>query len=372
VLALGRFVQKEPLTLVLRTPEALAHAISDATGTVLGSPRQERRADYGVMSILAVDDDAFILELIPKIAAKAGCPDVTTTSSGAGALGLLTQAAVPFDCFLLDINMPEMDGIELCALIRSLPDYRNTPIIMLTAMTDIENLDRAFRAGATDYTSKPFDIIQFAERLQIAQKTIADMRTDVKMAAANGPIEPHPDYIADWADARPVQAAGSTDLIEFSALQNYMSKLSGVLLLDAYVLAISVERREATIGASDAHSISSLLTQVNASITDAFHGTSYVTAYAGHGQFVLMSRAKDLPESKIIEATIQYGLDGRGVDRSAEFSPANISVGMAIRLGSRRARRASIACDTAITLAANREASKKAVRAGQLRFSGQG
>ena len=66
------------------------------------------------MKILAVDDDPFILELLPMIAAKAGFMDVTTTPSGELAQQAMKDAAPPFECLLFDINMPNMNGIDLC------------------------------------------------------------------------------------------------------------------------------------------------------------------------------------------------------------------------------------------------------------------
>jgi CheY-like chemotaxis protein len=128
------------------------------------------------MKILAVDDDPFILELVPKIAANVGFPDITTVSSGSLAMHLIERSDRPFDCLLLDINMPGMDGVELCSRIRCTAGYDDVSIIMLTAMTDIQCLERAFRAGATDYTSKPFDIIEFGERLRSAQTWTAVRR----------------------------------------------------------------------------------------------------------------------------------------------------------------------------------------------------
>jgi hypothetical protein len=79
------------------------------------------------MKILAVDDDPFILELIPILSKKAGFPSITVASSGEHALKLLAQGDTVFDCFLFDISMPEMDGIELCRQVRQLADYAKTP-----------------------------------------------------------------------------------------------------------------------------------------------------------------------------------------------------------------------------------------------------
>ena len=108
---IGTMVMLAGLMLV-RRPHALPHhAIPDAP-TSRAVARDAARVG---LRILAVDDDPFIRELLPKIAARVGCSDVTLASSGQQALDRIATAAEPFDCLLLDINMPDLSGIELCA-----------------------------------------------------------------------------------------------------------------------------------------------------------------------------------------------------------------------------------------------------------------
>lgn len=128
------------------------------------------------LRILAVDDDPFILELIPMISAKAGFTEVTPAASGEQALKLLVSSDTTFDCLLLDIGMPDMNGIELCRCVRQIPLYRQTPIIMLTAMRDMASMGEAYRAGATEYATKPFDIEKLTSRLRLVQEALHAQR----------------------------------------------------------------------------------------------------------------------------------------------------------------------------------------------------
>ncbi len=70
------------------------------------------------MKMLAVDDDEVILDLLSLILEQEGHTDVVMSNSGEHALGVIDNTLSPFDCILLDIQMPKMDGIELCAKIR--------------------------------------------------------------------------------------------------------------------------------------------------------------------------------------------------------------------------------------------------------------
>lgn len=70
------------------------------------------------------------------------------------------------DLILLDVIMPEMDGFELCSLIRKDPRYHSVPIIFLTAVKDSENIVRGFEAGAQDYVSKPVNANELLVRIQ--------------------------------------------------------------------------------------------------------------------------------------------------------------------------------------------------------------
>lgn len=122
------------------------------------------------MKILAVDDDHIALRLLGEALENAGYTDVHTCTSGAQAYEILLNERVPFDCFLLDIKMPGMNGIDLCKEIRSVRQYQRTPILMVTALSEKTYVDRAFSAGATDYLTKPFDPTEVAVRLGLAHE----------------------------------------------------------------------------------------------------------------------------------------------------------------------------------------------------------
>lgn len=79
------------------------------------------------------------------------------------------------DLILLDISMPEMDGIEACRRIKAVDRLRDIPIIMATALTDTEFLVAAFDAGAMDYITKPLKKVELLARVSSALKLKGEM-----------------------------------------------------------------------------------------------------------------------------------------------------------------------------------------------------
>ena len=115
--------------------------------------------------VLVVDDDDILLSLFSEILGKNYI--VSTVQSGAEALKLLESTAV--DLVLLDIVMPEMDGIEVCAAIKTNPKIADLPIIFITGKDDEGAEEAALAAGAVDYISKPIRprVVESRVRLQM-------------------------------------------------------------------------------------------------------------------------------------------------------------------------------------------------------------
>jgi CheY-like chemotaxis protein len=66
---------------------------------------------------------------------------------------------------LLDMMLPVHDGLTLLDKLRSLPAWKDVPVVMLTGKEDQQLMDRAFAAGATDYVGKPFNPVELGQRL---------------------------------------------------------------------------------------------------------------------------------------------------------------------------------------------------------------
>jgi DNA-binding response OmpR family regulator len=75
-----------------------------------------------------------------------------------------------FDCVLLDVRMPEMDGIAVCERLRAMPAGAAAPVLFFTALRDLDPFDRALRAGGTDFLTKPVRPTELVVRVQAALK----------------------------------------------------------------------------------------------------------------------------------------------------------------------------------------------------------
>ena len=110
-------------------------------------------------TILAVDDSLVMQESIKQ--ALMNDYNVLVAASAADALSLLYQQ--PIAMLLLDVCMPEINGLELCRTLRSLPQFGDLPIILLTAKDKVFDKVQGRLAGANKYLTKPFNPEQLRE-----------------------------------------------------------------------------------------------------------------------------------------------------------------------------------------------------------------
>jgi two-component system, sensor histidine kinase and response regulator len=121
----------------------------------------ERAATQG--HILVVDDHPANLKLLGDMLLRQGH---AVHLFPLGRLALAWATKNPPDLILLDINMPEMDGYEVCERLQAIEALSGIPVIFLSALNDTEDKVKAFRSGAMDYISKPFQFEEVHARVQ--------------------------------------------------------------------------------------------------------------------------------------------------------------------------------------------------------------
>ena len=105
------------------------------------------------MTVLVVDDSASVRKLIELTLRREGFSVISATS-GIGALATLADTAP--DVILLDVMLLELDGLQLCRVIRNHPKYKDTPIVMLSGRESESDRAAGLEAGVDAYLTKPF------------------------------------------------------------------------------------------------------------------------------------------------------------------------------------------------------------------------
>ena len=117
-------------------------------------------------TVLTVDDSPSIRQMVAFTLKSAGYDVI---EAGDGVDGLATAKSKSIDLFLTDQNMPRMDGLTLVKSLRELPQYKATPILMLTTESGDSMKSQGKAAGATGWLVKPFDP---AKLLEVVKKVI--------------------------------------------------------------------------------------------------------------------------------------------------------------------------------------------------------
>lgn len=114
--------------------------------------------------ILVVDDSATMRKMV--IASLRDLTDVSFSEAGNGLEAIEQLEIAPFDLMLLDLNMPDMHGLEVLRFVLGHPSYHTTPIVILSTKGDEGSRSEALAAGATCYLTKPFQPQHLASQIQ--------------------------------------------------------------------------------------------------------------------------------------------------------------------------------------------------------------
>ena len=119
--------------------------------------------DLAASKVLVVDDNAQNLELLVAYLDGLDC-EVATAADGIEALEMVRQKGP--DLILLDIMMPRMSGFEVCRKIKSDPATRDIPIIMVTALNELGDIERGVESGTDDFITKPVNRLELVTRVR--------------------------------------------------------------------------------------------------------------------------------------------------------------------------------------------------------------
>jgi PleD family two-component response regulator len=151
-------LHEKPKNINASTIRTVALAI-DFLNTLLEKGASTRTQEVTSAQILVVDDEAISRRAIAHALDKANLKCVQVDDAQA-AYDLLLQR--PFELIFLDVDMPGMNGFELCSKLRSVPAHKNTPVVFVTGFTDFESRANSIISGGNDLIGKPFLFIELA------------------------------------------------------------------------------------------------------------------------------------------------------------------------------------------------------------------
>jgi len=197
--------------------------------------------------ILLIDDDKENLSLLTNMLQA----HFQSIQANTGKEGIQLAVREQPDLILLDVNMPEMDGFEVCKRIREQPGTRNIPIIMLTVITGVDSRIKGLDIGADDYIGKPFQSRELIARIN-ARLRRHEIEKKVESEIAMGNLKLAPKSFQVWVAQKEVHLTR----IEFEILRYFMErpnevierkKLLGDLWPDAVVTNRTVDTHVANL-----------------------------------------------------------------------------------------------------------------------------
>jgi len=156
--ALLKELYEKPANITASTLRTVATSI-DFLGYLFEHGVQPDKQDIPPANILVVDDEAISRRAVVYALEKARLKSVTVEDPTV-ALNLLTENS--FDLVFLDVDMPGMNGFELCTKLRALPAHKKTPVVFVTSLTDFESRANSTMSGGNDFIAKPFLFIELA------------------------------------------------------------------------------------------------------------------------------------------------------------------------------------------------------------------
>jgi DNA-binding response OmpR family regulator len=155
--ALLKELHEKPKNLNASTTRTVATAV-DFLGTLFDQAGQSQR-EIPPARILVVDDEAISRRAVTHALEKAKLASINVEDPNV-AYKLLSEQS--FDLVFLDVDMPGMNGFELCTKLRALPSHKKTPVVFVTSLNDLESRASSMMSGGNDFIGKPFLFIELA------------------------------------------------------------------------------------------------------------------------------------------------------------------------------------------------------------------
>ncbi|RMD51281.1 MAG: response regulator [Ignavibacteria bacterium] len=194
------------------------------------------------IKILVVDDQISNIETLRYRLQKAGYT-VLEALRGEDALQLATKEHP--DLVLLDIMMPEVTGFEVCQRLLAIEETKHIPVILVTALTNPEYVQKGFEVGAFDYVKKPFDTIELMMRIKSALKSSRSNRLFNEIIKLNSIVE---NLGSDYKSVEPINKSlllalkNAKDLINDGKYDEALKEIDAGIKLSEKMIKLADEK----------------------------------------------------------------------------------------------------------------------------------
>jgi PleD family two-component response regulator len=282
------------------------------------------------MNIMVIDDSEDSRDITEAALFTAGYRDIESAGSAKEAYGLLkldnAQApARPIDLMLLDIVMPDIDGIEACARIRNDTRYVDVPIIMITSLGDMDSLANAFVAGATDYITKPVNRVELLARVRSALKLKAELER--RLARERELL----DFLSTWGDRRAsLWIDETTGLFVGEVAEAYLTSVTEHHADRASIIALAIDRLDMVRASRGEETAQQILSRVAEAVQQTIATVGVVAASYRNGLMVVIVPNDAGGLARKIAETLKAAVAKLAIANSEAIAANHVTVSMAI------------------------------------------
>jgi phosphoserine phosphatase RsbU/P len=287
------------------------------------------------MSILIVDDSEDSCELTEAALVSAGYSDIHVARSAWEAFKLMdigcpsNNVGPQVDIVLLDIMMPEMDGIEACARMRHDARYADIPIIMVTSVDDLDSLANAFVAGASDYITKPVKRIELVARVRAALKLKIELER--RQARERELLV----FMSSWGERRAaLWVDKATGLFVGEVAEAYLTASADWLDTEtSAVVVLAIDRLEAYRAVQGDDAVRLILARVAKAVRRLMANVGVVAAAYHNGLIILVGPGLSAKPARQLGEQLCKAVSGLRIVNSESIAADHVTASVAVATG---------------------------------------
>ena len=287
------------------------------------------------MRILIVDDSDDARDLTEAALASSGYSDIRVARSAWEAFKLMdigcpsNNVGPQVDIVLLDIMMPEMDGIEACARMRTDARYADIPIIMVTSVEDLDSLANAFVAGASDYVTKPVKRIELVARVRAALKLKIELER--RQARERELLV----FMSSWGERRAaLWVDKATGLFVGEVAEAYLTAATDWPDAEtSAVVVVAIDRLEAYRAVQGEDAVRSILARVAQAVRRLTANVGVVAAVYQNGLILLVGPDLSAEPARQLAEQLCKAVSGLRMVNSESIAADHVTASVAVATG---------------------------------------